>query len=120
VEGVEHQGVEVWSWRTVQPRALKQVKGYGLGLIVVIDLKQVFDGLHLHAQFFLDLSFKTGFQALPGFLLSARELPVPGKMASFRPSRDEELSVFPDQTCGHMKMGLAHVYYRSSLSRSLR
>ena len=38
-------------WRTVQTRALKQVKGYGLGLIVVIDLKQVFDGLHLHAQF---------------------------------------------------------------------
>jgi hypothetical protein len=30
---------------------LKQVKGYGLGLIVVIDLKQVFDGLHLHVQF---------------------------------------------------------------------
>jgi hypothetical protein len=87
---------------------LKQVKGYGLGLIVVIDLKQVFDGLHLHAQFFLDFSFKTGFQALPGFLLSARELPVPGKMAAFRPPRDEELSVFPDQTCGHMKMGRGH------------
>jgi hypothetical protein len=27
------------------------VKGYGFDLIVVIDLKQVFDGLHLHAQF---------------------------------------------------------------------
>jgi hypothetical protein len=39
------------SWRTVQPRTLKQVKGYGFGLIVVIDLKQAFDGLHLHAQF---------------------------------------------------------------------
>ena len=96
------------SWRTVQPRALKQVKGYGFGLIVVIDLKQVFNGLHLHVQFFLDLSFKTGFQALSGFLLSARELPVPGKMASLRPSRDEELSVFPNKTCGHMKMGRGH------------
>ena len=36
---------------TAKPVALKQVKGYGLGLIVVIDLKQAFDGLHLHAQF---------------------------------------------------------------------
>jgi hypothetical protein len=97
-------------WRTIEPRTLKQVKGDRLGLIVVIDLKQVFEGLHPHAQFFPNLSFKTGFQTLSGFLFSARELPVPCKMAALRPLRDEELSVFPDQTCGHVKMGFAHFF----------
>jgi hypothetical protein len=81
---------------TVQPVALKEVEGDGLALIVVIDLKKAFDGLHPHAQFFPDLSFKTGFHALSGLLLAARELPVPGKMASLGPPRNEKLSVFPD------------------------
>jgi hypothetical protein len=36
---------------TAKPVAQKQVKGYGFDLIVVIDLKQVFGGLHLQAQF---------------------------------------------------------------------
>ena len=93
----------------LQPVTLKQVQGDGLGLIIVTDLKKVFDGLNLHGQFFPDLSFKTGFEALSGFLLPARELPVPCKMAALRPPRDQEFSVFPDQTCGHMKMGFVHV-----------
>ena len=103
--------------RTVQPRTLKKVKGDGLGLIGVIDLNEVCDGLHLHAQFFADLSFNTGFQALSGFLLSARKLPVPAKMAFLRPSRNENLSVFPDQTCGHMKMMFRHCYHRTYLPK---
>jgi hypothetical protein len=83
-------------WRAAQPGTIEQVKSDGLGLIVMTDLNKLLDGLHAHVQFFPDFSFKTGFQALSGFLLAARELPVPCKMAALGPLRDEELPVFPD------------------------
>ena len=94
--------------RTTQEVTLKQVEGDGLGLIVMIDLEQMCGRLHLYGQFFPHLSFKTGFQTLSGFLLAARELPVPSKMAALRPPRDEEFSVFPEQTSRHMKMRFRH------------
>jgi hypothetical protein len=84
------------SRRPFQPITLKQVKGDGLALIVVVDLDQVLYSLHLHGQLFPKFAFKAGFQALSGFLLASWELPVPGKVAARRPPRDEEISVLPD------------------------
>jgi hypothetical protein len=85
-----------WLWRAAEPRTIEQMKGDGLGLIVMTDLNKLLEGLHPHPQFFSDFSFKTGFQALSRLLLAARELPVPCKMAALRPLRDEELPLFPD------------------------
>jgi hypothetical protein len=97
-------------WCAGQPRTIKQVKGDGLGVIVVTDLNKLRKGLHVHAQFFPDLPFKTHLQGLAGFLLSARKFPVPRKMAALGSLRDEELPVLPDQACGDMKVSLSHCY----------
>ena len=105
------------SRRPFHPVTLKQVKGDGLGLIVVIDLKQVLYSLHLHGQFFPEFAFNAGFQALSGFLLASWELPVPGKVAARRPPCDQDISVLPDQTRSHMKMMFRHCYYRTYLPK---
>jgi hypothetical protein len=102
---------------TAHPLTLKQVEGDGLALIVVIDLEQVLDGLHLHGQLFHHLSFEAGFQGLSRLLLPARELPISCKMAALRPSRDEELSIFPDESRGHMKMVFRHLSYQTYLPK---
>jgi len=99
------------SRRALHPVTLKEVQGDGLGLIIVIRSKHLFDGLHLQGQLFPHLSFKTGFQALSGLLLAAREFPIPCKMSALRPPRDQELATFPDQACGDMKMGFTHGGY---------
>jgi hypothetical protein len=55
-----------------------------------------------------ELSPQGVFVSLSVLDFASRELPVSCKMASLWAPRDEELSVFPDQACGHMKVGFRH------------
>jgi hypothetical protein len=88
-----------------QPRTLKEMKGYGLSFIFMIDLQKKFLNLYGNPQFLLHLSFKARGEAFVFLLLAPREFPVAFEMASLGPSGDQDFSAVPNQTGGHVEMG---------------
>ncbi len=97
------------SRRAAQPNTLKEMKGYGLRLVVMVNFQKKFLSPYGDSQLFPYFPFQARGEAFVFFLLPTGKFPIAPQVARFGPSRDQDSSVMPDKTRGHVEMRVGHV-----------